>query len=577
MNQHTYDAVIIGGGAAGLSSAQALGRSLRRTLVIDSGSPRNRFAAHMHNVLGHDGTPPHELLERGWAEASAYGVERLTAEVAAVREAPAGLEIVLAADVETTASGAAATGTGTRNLGAAQSAPIRTRALIVATGVRDDLPGIPGLAEHWGTGVLHCPYCHGWEVRGKRLAVLATSPMSLHQARLLRQWSDELTVFGAALGELDARTLAEFAARGVLLVRDPVAEVVGAGGQLTHIRTAQGSSYEIDAIFTAPKLVPHDAFLAGLDLARSETPFGAFLEVDPAGRTSHPRVWAAGNVAHPMASVPGAMAEGAMAGGAVNFALVEEDFADAADPHRFWERQYSGAPRVWSGRVNEALATLTADLPPGRSLDLGCGEGGDVLWLAARGWEATGVDLSETAVARARADAEARGLNAHVVAADLATWLETALADHAEQSAQAGTHYDLVTASFLQSPVEFPRADVLRKAAKLVAPGGRIVVLAHGAPPSWAAGGAEAENGAGVGAGPASQPGAGAVAGHAGHRKHWRGVPHSFPTPEEELAALALDPADWHIEVAEQRPRPATSPDGEPGTHTDTVIVAVRR
>ncbi|GAA1315460.1 NAD(P)/FAD-dependent oxidoreductase [Nonlabens tegetincola] len=311
-----FDAVIIGGGAAGLSAAQALGRSLRRTLVIDSGEPRNRFAGHMHNVLGLDGTPPGELIARGRAEAEAYGVEFAVGLVSAVREGKNGLVL----DVEGRAGGAPTT--------------IRTRALVVATGVVDVLPDIPGLAAHWGSSVLHCPYCHGWEVRGQRLAVIATSPASLHQAKLLRQWTDSLTVFSAGLGELDAAVERELSARGVALVPAAVTEVVGGAAGLAGVRTSDGALHNIDAVFTAATMTPRDEFLAGLGLERTDAPFGSFLAVDPMGNTSHPRVWAIGNIVNPMATVPIAMGAGAQAGAAVNYALVEEDFGLAAEGTR---------------------------------------------------------------------------------------------------------------------------------------------------------------------------------------------------------------------------------------------------
>jgi thioredoxin reductase len=167
-NPAVWDAIVIGAGAAGLSAAQALGRSLRRTLVIDAGRPRNRFASHMHNVLGHDGTPPAELVARGREEAEAYGVEFRAASVLAVRDG---------------AEAGAVSGAGSESAGSPRTVrleleggeTLEARALVVATGLRDVLPPIPGLAEHWGSGVLHCPYCHGWEVRRQRLAVLTTS------------------------------------------------------------------------------------------------------------------------------------------------------------------------------------------------------------------------------------------------------------------------------------------------------------------------------------------------------------------------------------------------------------------
>ncbi|MGO3556113.1 MAG: NAD(P)/FAD-dependent oxidoreductase, partial [Microbacterium gubbeenense] len=172
MNTQPWDVIIIGGGAAGLSAALMLGRSRRRTLVIDTGSPRNRFASHMHGVLGNEGTSPADLVERGRAEAAGYGVEFLADAVERVDQTDDGVLVKLR-----------------------EGDPLHARALIVASGLVDDLPDIPGLAERWGKSVLHCPYCHGWEVRGQRLAILATSPLGLHHAQLVRQWTDDLTVF----------------------------------------------------------------------------------------------------------------------------------------------------------------------------------------------------------------------------------------------------------------------------------------------------------------------------------------------------------------------------------------------
>ncbi|MBL3699098.1 bifunctional NAD(P)/FAD-dependent oxidoreductase/class I SAM-dependent methyltransferase [Leucobacter luti] len=557
-NTH-YDAIIIGGATAGLSAAQALGRSLRRTLVIDAGAPRNRFATHMHNVLGLDGTPPLDLIARGRAEAAAYGVEFAQGHVVAVRDGEPGTVRV---EWRTTETGApAATGApgatgapaetgapgappaeGARAADGAPTQQATARAVVVASGVRDTLPDVPGLADYWGSTVLHCPYCHGWEVRGGRLGVLATAPLSLHQATLIRQWSDRFTVFSAALGELDPAVERQLRARGTVIEPDPVVEVLGDGARVTGVRTRAGATHALDAIFTMAAVTPHDAFLAELELERTETPVGSFLAVDQTGRTSHPRIWAIGNVSNPMATVPIAMGAGAQAGGAVNFALVEDDVAVALATHpaAFWEDHYAGTEPVWSGRVNAALAAAVGAAAPGRSLDLGCGEGGDVLWLAERGWAASGIDLAPSAIDRARSEAAARGLDATFVAADLAAWA----ADPAAVDGGGEAGFDLVTASFLQSPVELPRERILRAAAARVAPGGRLVVIAHAAAPSWVAAGSHAHL--------------------------------DFPTPEAELAALALDPAAWQIAVAEVRERALTAPDGSPGTIGDSVVVAER-
>ncbi|ROR95895.1 methyltransferase family protein [Salana multivorans] len=202
----------------------------------------------------------------------------------------------------------------------------------------------------------------------------------------------------------------------------------------------------------------------------------------------------------------------------------------------FWEARYADAERVWSGRVNRVVAVVASALPPGRALDLGCGEGGDAVWLARNGWTVTGVDLSPTAIARGRAAASAAGLGEgelRLEAADLATW-------------RAPGEYDLVCASFLQSwPVPIPREDILRRATGFVAPGGRLLLLAHAAAPSWS--------------------------------DHAMVHDHPFPTPEEDLAALALDAAHWEVLVCETREREATAPDGSPATLLDAVVLVQRR
>ncbi|GAB3600536.1 class I SAM-dependent methyltransferase [Microbacterium tumbae] len=200
----------------------------------------------------------------------------------------------------------------------------------------------------------------------------------------------------------------------------------------------------------------------------------------------------------------------------------------------FWERRYAGAGAIWSGRVNRALSDVAETLTPGTALDLGCGEGGDAVWLARHGWTVTGLDLSATAVGRAREAAAAAGLagSARFEIADLAAW-------------DAPEEYDLVTASFLQSwPVTIPRAEILRRAAGFVAPGGRLLVVAHAAAPSWA----DPEH---VGA-------------------------HPFPTPREDLDALSLAPERWTVLACETRAREAVAPDGAPAALVDGVVLALR-
>ncbi|MFK4762613.1 SAM-dependent methyltransferase [Microbacterium sp. ZW T5_45] len=206
------------------------------------------------------------------------------------------------------------------------------------------------------------------------------------------------------------------------------------------------------------------------------------------------------------------------------------------DPAEFWEDRYrSDHGRVWSGRVNPAVAREVADLAPGRALELGSGEGGDALWLAERGWTVTAVDISQTALAVGAAEAAARGVSDRIrwVQADLVAW-------------HPDVEYDLVTSAFLHAPFEFPRAEILRRAASAVAPGGTLLVVGHGEAPMDAG----------------QEPGS-------GHR-HAAGGP-ALPTPDEVLASLDLDSA-WRVETNAEVERSATLPDGTVREVIDTVL-----
>ncbi len=304
MEAQRWDVVVVGGGAAGLSAALMLGRARRRVLVVDAGAPRNRFAEHMHGVLGHEGLDPAELLARGRTEVAEYGVTVTEGVVSRVDDRGDELAVVGPSDTE------------------------RARAMIVATGMGDELPVVPGLAERWGRSVLHCPYCHGWEVRGRRLGVLVTSPFGVHQAQLVRQWSEQVVVF-AAPETMDSAAEQRLRARDVDIVHDTVVELLGTRDRLDGVRTGDGRVVPLDALFTVGVPRPHDGFLAGLDLERADGPMGSFLAVDATGRTSHERIWAAGNVVNPAANVPMAISAGAFAGASVNQALVVAEF-DAA-------------------------------------------------------------------------------------------------------------------------------------------------------------------------------------------------------------------------------------------------------
>ncbi|KQQ92769.1 hypothetical protein ASF62_13185 [Leifsonia sp. Leaf325] len=319
----SWDVIIIGGGSAGLSAALMLGRSRRRVLVVDQARPRNRFAAHMHGVLGRDHTSPLDLLADGRRELARYdSVEVHSGGVASATRIGEGTE---GGAKGATEAGAEPGFKVVLDSGETHS----TRRMLLATGLRDDLPSIPGLAEQWGRGVVVCPYCDGWEVRDRRIAILAAGPMSTHQAQLMRQLSADVTylVNGSELPD-DLRSA--LLARGIAVEERPVASIdTDAADTLTAVRLADGASVPVDAIFAAPTPAPLDALARDLGAVVVDRQGSSWLDVDPMGRTSVPGLWAAGNVTDARSSVPFSMAAGNMAGAGLNADLVEDDIREA--------------------------------------------------------------------------------------------------------------------------------------------------------------------------------------------------------------------------------------------------------
>ncbi|CAL9377016.1 NAD(P)/FAD-dependent oxidoreductase [Streptomyces sp. NPDC015242] len=268
-----YAVVVVGGGAAGLSAALVLGRARHRTLVVDAGEPRNAPAAHMQGYLSRDGMPPAEFLAAGREEIARYGVELVRDRVVDV-ERGEDFAVVLA---------------GGRT--------VRARRLVVATGLKDELPAVPGVAERFGRDVLHCPFCHGWEVRDQPFGVLATSPASVHQALMVSQWSKDVRLFLHTVdeAELSDEDLRRLAAARVDVVPGEVAELVVEDDRLTGVRLADGSAHARSVLFAAPRPVPQTGLLERLGAELHETPFGAYPVVDATGLTTVPGVWAAGN------------------------------------------------------------------------------------------------------------------------------------------------------------------------------------------------------------------------------------------------------------------------------------------
>ncbi len=521
MNER-YDVVVVGGGAAGLSGALTLARARRAVLVVDAGNPRNAMAGHVHNYLGREGAPPAELLAIGREEVAGYGGEVVTGEVVAAQRLDDGFRVDLA-----------------------DGGHVHARRLLVTTGLTDELPDLPGLRELWGSDVLHCPYCHGWEVRDRSIGIVG-GPFGVHAAMLWRQWSADVTLFRHTGPELTDEEREKLAALGVAVVEGEVAALETRDGRLSGVTLASGEVVAREALVVGPRFTANSALLRSLglepvDMEMNGVVIGSYIASEPTGATAVPGVWVAGNVSNLQAQVIMSAAAGLNAGAQLNVDLIVEDTRAAVAAHRHqhqasssehdWEEQYRSTPTMWSGLPNQPLVEGVGDLPPGTALDVGCGEGADAIWLAQRGWRVTGVDLAPTALERAAGHAAAAGVEVDWRQADVTDWAP-------EEKA-----YDLVTSHFVHLGGEVVRR-VFARLAAAVAPGGTLLLVGHDV----------------------SDLAAGA------NRPH---SPELF-FGADELAG-SLDPEEWEVVVAEARPREAKPHEGDVTTVHDAVVVARRR
>lgn len=293
-----YDVVIIGGGAAGLSAALTLARARRSVLVLDAGAPRNAPATAAHGLIGLEGINPLQLLERARREANSYGAHI----------------------VETVVTSASKSGDGTFVVGLDDRSEVHAGQIVVATGVVDDLPDIPGLAQRWEHDVVHCPYCHGWEIRDQRIGVLATGPMSVMKALLFRQWSPHLWFLTNGI-QFSADDLVKLADKGITVVDGHVTGVV-ADEHLTAVRIDDVDTLELDALAVSPPTRARLAGLEGLGVETVEHAAGISVVADATGHTSIPGVWATGNVMNPSMQVSEAAAHGARVAMTLNTELI---------------------------------------------------------------------------------------------------------------------------------------------------------------------------------------------------------------------------------------------------------------
>src|SRR4051812_23607727 len=315
MRENEYDVVVVGGGAAGLSGALTLARAGRSVLVVDDGTPRNAPAGHVHNYLGREGTPPAELYAIGRAEVAGYGGEVIEGRVSGARRDGEGFLVTL------------------------DDGEGRARRLLVTTGLVDELPEVPGVAQQWGRGVLHCPFCHGAEVRDRPIGILGTNPFAVHQALMWRQWSADVVLFRHTSPEPSDEEREQLAARGIVVVEGAVAGLVADGDRLTGVRLGDGTVVEREAVVVSPRFTARAELLAPLGLTAEErlrdgVPFASAVPAGPTGATAVPGVWVAGNVADPTAQVVVAAGMGLMAGAHINGDLVEEDTRRAVEAHR---------------------------------------------------------------------------------------------------------------------------------------------------------------------------------------------------------------------------------------------------
>jgi thioredoxin reductase len=295
----TWDCIIVGAGPAGLNAALVLGRARRRVLVLDHAQPRNHATREMHGVLGHDGLDPADLRARGRIELSRYGVEVVTAEVE---------------DAEVL--------DGTARVTSSRGAEL-TRTVLLATGMLDELPDIPGFAEIWGITAHTCPYCDGFEHRDERLAILAAGARGEHLAILLHQWSDDVVLLSNGPHGLDANQLARLQALDIPITEAPVVALDSdGGGRLRRLHLHAGETLDRDALF----------FYVGWqirnDVARRlgcRLRDDGSIAVDSSQATTVDRVYAAGNCADPKALVPAAAGAGASAAVAINARLTVDD------------------------------------------------------------------------------------------------------------------------------------------------------------------------------------------------------------------------------------------------------------
>lgn len=296
------DVVIVGGSSAGLSAALVLGRSLRDVVVIDDQKPCNRFSRASHGFLTRDGISPSELLQIAHEQLGQYpSVTLKTATALHIEKTDAGFEILSSDDSK-----------------------LQARMVLLATGLHDELPPLDGIEGLWGKSVFHCPYCDGYEVKGKAIAVYGVDESALHQVMMLRNWTDNLALLTADGLNLTIGQREKLNRLGIQVVEQPIAALERVGTQIQAVRFVDGTSLGCNALFIRPRTTHRTTFARDLGCKVNEH---NVIQVDLRGRTSTEGIYAAGDIASPMRSVAIAVAQGAAAAYGINADLIDQDFS----------------------------------------------------------------------------------------------------------------------------------------------------------------------------------------------------------------------------------------------------------
>jgi thioredoxin reductase/SAM-dependent methyltransferase len=513
------DVAVVGGSAAGLAAALQLGRQRRSVIVVDAGEPRNTPAEHVHGYLGREGAPPSALAAIGREEVRSYGVEVVDGRVLDV----------------------ARTDDDHFRLELAGGHAVVTRRVLAATGLVDELPDIEGLADHWGRDVIHCPFCHGFEVRDRRIVQIVTDPAGLHPAGLFRHLTTRLTLVLHQGVETSDPGVEALRAAGVHVVDDRVRRIVtGDDGHVAAVELHGGVRIATDAVVVGARFRARAQPFASLGLAPvgHATGLGDFVETDESGSTAIPGLYAAGNVTDPSQQVLHAAADGSRVGAMISFDLAGEDLEAATRPSANeidWDRRY-GSEQIWSGNPNGSLVDEAVDLVPGSALDVGAGEGGDAVWLAEQGWEVTASDISQRALDRVAAAARQRGVR-----------IEGRRVDANASGAFANGTFDLVTAHYASIPRTPDRRGV-HNLLEAVAPGGTVLVVGHDIEPMRVP-----------------------IDTH----EHSRPFDPDAYLRVDDFAAVLADASEWEIETHQKRPRGAGAASAQ--HHVDDVVLRARR